>query len=216
LYAYNLLRVYKPYREGENMHNNKNINSLHNNKIDSSQDKNVYSSGSNDFRTFSEYMKKDDNSLTASMEDYLEMIYRLSINAGFTRIHELSDALNVQPPSATKMVQRLGDMNFLKYERYGVILLKDAGVEKGQWLLRRHNTIEAFLRLLEIPEKTILEETEKIEHTIDAETIKCFEEYVNFIKDNPQIIAKFNTYKSNRHNNNTDLSGITETQSIGE
>jgi len=28
------------------------------------------------FYTFSEYMKKDVNSLTASMEDYLEMIYR--------------------------------------------------------------------------------------------------------------------------------------------
>ncbi|MDV3427800.1 MAG: Fur family transcriptional regulator, partial [Bacillota bacterium] len=36
----------------------------------------------NDFYTFNEYMKKEDNSLTASMEDYLEMIYRLSLNTG--------------------------------------------------------------------------------------------------------------------------------------
>lgn len=34
----------------------------------------------NNFYTFNEYMKKEDNSLTASMEDYLEMIYRLSFN----------------------------------------------------------------------------------------------------------------------------------------
>ena len=56
----------------------------------------------NDFYTFNEYMKKEDNCLTASMEDYLEMIYRLSLNTGFTRIHELSNVLNVKPPSATK------------------------------------------------------------------------------------------------------------------
>ena len=60
-----------------------------------------------DFYTFREYMKNVDKLLTASMEDYLEMIYRLSYDNGFTRIHELSSALNVQPPSATKMVQKL-------------------------------------------------------------------------------------------------------------
>ena len=39
------------------------------------------------------------------MEDYLEMIYRLSKENGYTRINELSNALNVQPPSATRMVK---------------------------------------------------------------------------------------------------------------
>lgn len=75
----------------------------------------------NDFYTFSEYMKKENNSLTASMEDYLEMIYRLSIKTGFVRLHELANALNVQPPSATKMVQKLAELNLINYEKYGVI-----------------------------------------------------------------------------------------------
>jgi Mn-dependent DtxR family transcriptional regulator len=110
-----------------------------------------------DFHTFSEYMRKEDNSLTASMEDYLEMIYRLSSSTGFTRIHELSDALNVQPPSATKMVQRLGEMNLLKYEKYGVIMLEDSGRQVGEGLLRRHNTIEALLKVLGVSPKQILD-----------------------------------------------------------
>ena len=77
----------------------------------------------NDFHTFNEYMKKEDNSLTASMEDYLEMIYRLSLNTGFTRINELSNALNVQPPSATKMVQKLNKLGLLDYKKYGILFL---------------------------------------------------------------------------------------------
>lgn len=152
----------------------------------------------NDFHTFGEYMKKEDNSLTASMEDYLEMIYRLSMNTGFTRINELSDALNVQPPSATKMVQRLGELKLLKYEKYGVIMFEEIGMKMGELLLKRHNTIEAFLRLFGIHEETILTETEKIEHTINYETIKCFEEYINFIKDNPDIITKFDIYRTKK------------------
>jgi len=150
----------------------------------------------NDFRTFSEYMKKEDNTLTASMEDYLEMIYRLSMDTGFTRISELSDALNVQPPSTTKMVQRLGELNLLKYEKYGVIMLEESGKKMGESLLKRHNTIEAFLKVLGVSQKSILEETEKVEHTISDETIQCFEEYIDFIKENPDVIIRLNTYKS--------------------
>lgn len=152
----------------------------------------------NDFRTFSEYMKKEDSLLTASMEDYLEMIYRLSMETGFTRIHDLSEALNVHPPSATRMVQKLGELNLLKYEKYGVIILKEEGKKLGELLLKRHNTIETFLRLFGISDGKILVETEKVEHTISHETTKCFEEYISFIKENPDVCARFNDYKGSK------------------
>ncbi|MCQ1530764.1 metal-dependent transcriptional regulator [Lutispora saccharofermentans] len=150
----------------------------------------------NNFRTFSEYMKKEDNALTASMEDYLEMIYRLAMNTGFTRIHELSDALNVQPPSATKMVQRLGELGLLKYEKYGVIILEEEGRKAGEALIRRHNTIEDLLKVLGVSERAVLPETEKVEHTLSDETIKCFEEYVDFIKKNPDVAIRFNAFRN--------------------
>jgi Mn-dependent DtxR family transcriptional regulator len=149
----------------------------------------------NDFYTFNEYMKKEDKSLTASMEDYLEMIYRLSIKNGFTRIHELSTALNVQPPSATKMVQKLAELKLLKYEKYGILILEENGKKLGEALLNRHNTIEKFLRILDIPDSEILNETEKIEHTISKETAKCFQDFVNFINSNPNIIDEFKVYR---------------------
>ena len=149
----------------------------------------------NDFYTFNEYMKKENNLLTASMEDYLEMIYRLCLNTGFTRIHELSDALNVQPPSATKMVQKLAELKLLKYKKYGVLVLEEVGEKLGEQLLNRHNIIESFLKILDVSEAEILEETEKIEHTISNQTTKCFQDFVEFIKDNPNIIVEFKTYR---------------------
>ncbi|MTK13638.1 MAG: transcriptional regulator MntR [Clostridiaceae bacterium] len=148
----------------------------------------------NEFYTFYEYMRKGENSLTASMEDYLEMIYRLSINIGFTRVHDLSHALNVQPPSVTKMIQKLAELKLLKYEKYGVIMLEDEGKQIAKRLINRHNTIEKFLKLLGTPEGKILEETEKVEHAISSETVKCFQNYINFMKDNPDIYVKFKNY----------------------
>ncbi|MDP4088438.1 MAG: iron dependent repressor, metal binding and dimerization domain protein [Bacillota bacterium] len=147
-----------------------------------------------DFYTFSEYMKKEDNLLTASMEDYLEMICRLSSDTGFTRIHDLSSALNVQPPSATKMVQRLSAKKLLKYEKYGVIMLEEKGKAIGAALLKRHTSIENLLRMLGVGESEILEETEKIEHTIHKDTLKCFENFLSFIEENPDVYDKLKGY----------------------
>lgn len=146
------------------------------------------------YYTFSEYMKNNDNQLTASMEDYLEMIYRLSSGKGFTRINELADALNVHPPSVTRMVQRLGRLNLLKYERYGAIILEDEGMSLGRMLMNRHNTIEQFLKLMGVRDNVLLEETEKIEHTLSPETLECFEKYIYFIRDNADILEKFEAY----------------------
>lgn len=148
-----------------------------------------------DFFTFNEYIKKDQGLLTPSMEDYVEMIYRLSIDSGYTRINELSSALNVQPPSVTRMVQKLAEINLVNYERYGVIALTQKGMLKGSMLLMRHNIVESFLKSLGVS-KGILEETEKIEHTISKETLECIVNYLSFLKDNPDIEKKFKIYRN--------------------
>lgn len=148
-----------------------------------------------EFRTFSGYMNKKEHLLSAAMEDYLEMIYRLSKDTGFTRINELSEALNVHPPSATRMVQKLGLMNLLQYERYGVILLRPEGKRLGELLLERHRIIETFFRLFGIDEEKLLAETEKAEHTLSDDTVKRFERYISFIRENPDVIERLDQYR---------------------
>jgi Mn-dependent DtxR family transcriptional regulator len=139
-------------------------------------------------------MKKDDG-LTASMEDYIEMIYRLSIDKGFTRINYLSNSLNVQPPSATKMVQKLSELKLADYEKYGFIILTAEGKKIGEVLLKRHMMVEEFLRLLGVSD-SVLEEAEKIEHILDEEALKCISFFVAFIKDNPEIEEQYKSYRN--------------------
>jgi Mn-dependent DtxR family transcriptional regulator len=145
------------------------------------------------FYTFSEYMRKG-GPLTASMEDYLEMIYRLSLSAGFTRVNELAQALNVQPPSATKMVQRLARQGLVKYERYGVIILGAQGRQRGQALLRRHEAITEFLTAVGVGGAEVFEQTEKIEHTVSALTVRRAEDFAAFIKANPDVAQRYGAF----------------------
>lgn len=128
------------------------------------------------------------------MEDYLEMIYRLSVKIGFTRMGELSETLNVQPPSATRMVQKLSELNLINYEKYGVIILTEEGKKLGEKLLERHKTIEEFLHLIGVSEDGILEETEKIEHTLNSNTVECFRKFINFFKSHQDTMKDYKNH----------------------
>ena len=150
-----------------------------------------------DFFTFSEYIKKNNAQLTPSMEDYLEMIFRLSKDTGFTRIHDLSDTLHVQPPSVTRMIQKLAELDLVNYEKYGVVRLTELGSKQGSILLKRHAIIETFLKFLGITE-SLLEETEKIEHTISKETLVSIVSFISFLQDNPDISKKYEVYRNSR------------------
>ncbi|MDD4561563.1 MAG: transcriptional regulator MntR [Syntrophomonadaceae bacterium] len=149
-----------------------------------------------EFRTVRGYQIKqqETKTITASMEDYLEMIYRLARDKGYTRIGDLATALNVQPPSASKMVQKLAEMGYLQFEKYGVIELSKKGREHGQYLLKRHETLERFLAIIGVKEQ-LLEETEKIEHYISQETIGKIMLLVEFMENNPEWMQAFNDFK---------------------
>ena len=132
-----------------------------------------------EYQTFKKYLNQN---LTASMEDYIEMIYRLSISNGYTRIQELADNLNVSSPSTSIMIQKLAKLGYLKYHKYGVVVLEEKGKRMGHRLLERHTIVSQLLLTIGIDPKNVLVETEKIEHTLSTQSIKCIKKYLEIIK----------------------------------
>lgn len=141
------------------------------------------------FYTFNNYLKASMGIITASMEDYIEMIYRLSNESGFTRVGDLSKALNVKPASITKMIKKLDELSLVDYEKYGYIKLTSDGSSYGEYLLYRHNTVEKFLKTIGV-KKNILAETEKIEHVLSKDTFERIEYFIEIIEDHPIIKEK--------------------------
>lgn len=146
--------------------------------------------GSNEFHTVRGYQLLDQHRklLTPAMEDYIEMIYRYSLSEGYLRINTLSELLNVQPPSATKMVQKLTNMELVNYRKYGIISLTKAGAEMGKFLFDRHNVIEEFLKNIGAGENN-LTETELIEHNISASTMGRMKLFNMFVQENPTFLG---------------------------
>lgn len=122
--------------------------------------------------------------LTASMEDYLEMIFRLCRHKGYTRISDVAAALHVQPPSASNMINKLTETGYVEYEKYGVVLLSQKGAEMGKYLLERHHIIEDFLNIIGVNQNVLIE-TEKIEHNLSPGTVLCIDLLVAWLKNTP-------------------------------
>lgn len=153
-----------------------------------------------DFHTFRGYSLQDarrKNSLSASMEDYLEMIYRLSAEDSYTRVLELANALNVQPPSASRMVARLADEGLVEYEKYSIIRLTPQGNAIGSYLLNRHNTLERFLTLIGVPD--VLEDAERIEHNISAAALSGISGLLAFFEGNEGALAAWKAHLARVH-----------------
>lgn len=138
------------------------------------------------FYTFRGYSLNNEKSLSPSMEDYIEMIYRLSCEKNNVRVNDLSESLNVQPPSSSKMIKKLSRFGYVNYEKYGYINLTEKGIEIGKYLLHRHEIIFNFLKLIGVVDN-LLEQTEKIEHAINKETIEKMNNFISFINNNPNV-----------------------------
>ncbi len=127
--------------------------------------------------------------LTESMEDYLEMIYRLQEAKGYVRAVDLAEALNVQPSSATRMIQKLSEGGFIRYEKYRNIALTGRGAALGRFLVWRDQMLKEFLALLKAP-VGVEEQVEGIEHYITPPTMCLIRNLVAYFAANPERLQE--------------------------
>ncbi len=141
-------------------------------------------------------LEQNKHQLTSAMEDYLEMIYRNSMEEGYIRIGRLAELLNVRAPSASKMVQKLSALELLRFKKYGIITLNDDGMEIGKYLLDRHRLLEDFLKILGCDDD-LLQHTELIEHVVTPDLLKDIRIFRDFFLENDEIRKQFEEYKHN-------------------
>lgn len=128
----------------------------------------------NGFYTLKGYQLHSETRLTTAMEDYIEMICRITQKDKDVRVCDLSRKLHVKPSSVSKMIQQLSERGYVMAEKYGQIYLTDKGKEIGEYFLYRHDVIHHFLMALNHSEDE-LEQVEKIEHFLNQDTVKNLE-----------------------------------------
>lgn len=128
--------------------------------------------------------------LSPSLEDYLEEIYRFSVNNDIVRVTDISHKLNVKLPSVTKALGRLRAAGYITYQKYGLIGMTDMGRQTGCYLVARNTLLQDFLRMIQA-ECDVAAEAEAMEHYLSKSTISSIERIIMFMKENTEVYQRF-------------------------
>jgi Mn-dependent DtxR family transcriptional regulator len=129
-------------------------------------------------------------SRSTAVEDYLEQILDLINTKGYARVADIAQGLRISQASVTNMVQRLDAEGLLKYEKYRGLVLTTAGETLARNIMRRHQLLSDFLRMIGIDEEVIYHDVEGMEHHISPQTLRAIEALVSELQQHPKLIAK--------------------------
>ena len=135
-------------------------------------------------------------SRSTAVEDYLEQILDLINTKGYARVADIAQGLKISQASVTNMVQRLDAEGLLKYEKYRGLVLTTAGETLARNIMRRHQLLSDFLRMLGINEEVIYHDVEGMEHHISPQTLRAIEALLMQLQQHPKLVAQI---KSQAH-----------------
>jgi len=114
--------------------------------------------------------------LSENIEEYLEVLYKLSPKGETVSTSKISEKLKIAPASVTQMLKKLSSKGYVQYSPYkGAVLTKD-GIKIAKKITRKHRLLERFLcDVLNIKKDKVHNQACKMEHSLsdDAERALC-------------------------------------------
>jgi len=124
-------------------------------------------------------------------EDYLERIHELIEEKGYARVVDIASSLEVKQASVTSMVQKLGELGYLNYEKYRGLVLTEKGRAVATSIQRRHETLARFFSLFGLEAATQQRDIEGIEHHLSPATVEILADLAAFFENNPDRLKEF-------------------------
>jgi len=123
--------------------------------------------------------------LSAKMEDYLKTVYELQCKGdGPVSTSSIAETLDVTPPTATSMMEKLEERELVEREKYKGVTLTMEGETVALEIIRHHRLLETYLaEQLGYDWAEVHDEADRLEHHISEE----FERRVADVLDDPDV-----------------------------
>lgn len=130
--------------------------------------------------------------LSASLEDYLEAIFRIVQEKSAARAKDIGKRLKVSRSSVTGALHALADRELINYAPYDIITLTDKGRVVAEDVVRRHEVLrDFFIKVLAVERKEADAAACKMEHAIPETILERFVEFVEFVERCPRGGSKW-------------------------
>lgn len=121
--------------------------------------------------------------MSAALENYLEIIFRLEMREGAARAGAIAEAAGVSRSTVTSSLKILKDMGFVDYEPYSLIHLTKQGLVIGRDLAHRHFVFREFLeKVLQIAPAKADATACMLEHVVPPDVVKRLGQFLLFLK----------------------------------
>src|SRR5436309_12658729 len=119
--------------------------------------------------TRTETAMKMEEPLSATVEEYLEAAYNMSMEDEVVIGARLAEKFGVAPPTVTEMLKRLVRDGYITMDNKRQVTLTEAGIQAAEAVLRRHRLTERFLvDMLGMQWHQVHEEACRLEHFISG------------------------------------------------
>ena len=116
---------------------------------------------------------KQSMEITASLQDYLEVILGLAQDEKQARVTDIAEVMNIAKPSVIQALNLLKEKRLIEQERYGPVKLTEKGWEYAQNVRHRHNVIYGFLtQVLAVSPEAAEKDACLMEHDLSQETFQ--------------------------------------------
>ncbi len=125
----------------------------------------------------------EDNTLSPSLEDYLEAILSLEEKNRVARVKDIADLLNVQMPSVTGALKNLKKKQLVNYQKNSYISLTEEGLEIAHSIQDKHSILTNFLETVLFVNHDKAEDIAcKMEHALDPDTMQRLHNCTEYMK----------------------------------
>ena len=132
------------------------------------------------------------SNLSASLEDYLEIICNLLETSQSVKAVEIAKKLNISRASVSEALTKLAEKDYIIYEGHKGITITEKGLKKAQAVIDKHNTLTTFFTdILNLEKEEAISNACKVEHVISDELFEKLKQFKQFCDSREDIIKDF-------------------------
>jgi len=125
--------------------------------------------------------------LSASLEDYIKAIAKISAEKQAARAKDISQRLGVNMSSVTGALRALADRGLVNYAPYEIVTLTEEGESVALEVVRKHEGIRDFLvKVLAVDEATAEKAACDMEHAVSPEVFTRLIKFIDYLEVCPR------------------------------
>jgi DtxR family Mn-dependent transcriptional regulator len=129
--------------------------------------------------------------LTPTLEDYLEVIFNIIATSKVARSMEIADKLNVKRSTVTVALRSLADKGLINYEPRSFITLTEEGKRIAHCIDKRHHILrDAFVEVFGLQENEAEKAACKMEHGMSTRLCQKITSLLQTIREDKALAQK--------------------------